>query len=96
MFELDKSKIFECDVFLFVLDGRVPDEGACVELGLAYAYKTLRKDEKLVVGLHTDSRAAFMDSKLNPMVRLPLTQVAEDERALLQILENYRATGRPA
>lgn len=28
MFELDKGKVFERDVFLFVLDGRVPDEGA--------------------------------------------------------------------
>jgi hypothetical protein len=24
-FELDKQKVFESDVFLFVLDGRVPD-----------------------------------------------------------------------
>ena len=35
MFELDKSKIIAADVFLFVLDGRVPDKGACVELGIA-------------------------------------------------------------
>jgi len=28
MFELDRTKIFEADVFLFVLDGRVPDDGA--------------------------------------------------------------------
>lgn len=35
-FHLDKAKITEADVFLFVLDGRVPDEGACVELGIAY------------------------------------------------------------
>jgi nucleoside 2-deoxyribosyltransferase len=29
MFHLDRSTILDSDVFLFVLDGRVPDEGAC-------------------------------------------------------------------
>ena len=33
MFELDREQIFKSDVFLFVLDGRIPDEGACVEFG---------------------------------------------------------------
>jgi Nucleoside 2-deoxyribosyltransferase len=28
MFELDRSRILDSDVFLIVLDGRVPDEGA--------------------------------------------------------------------
>ena len=36
MFEMDIAEIATCDVFLFVLDGRIPDEGACVELGLAF------------------------------------------------------------
>lgn len=94
MFELDKGKVFECDVFLFVLDGRVPDEGACVELGLAHAHKALGEEEKLLVGLHTDPRAAFLGSKLNPMVRVPLEHVAEDEGALLKVLRSHRATDR--
>jgi hypothetical protein len=46
LFESDKHKIFESDAFLFVLDGRVPDEGACVELGLAYAHKGLSATQK--------------------------------------------------
>ncbi len=96
MFELDKRKVFECDVFLFVLDGRVPDEGACVELGLAHARKALADGEKLLVGLHTDQRAAFPGSKLNPMLRVPLEHVAENERALLKLLQGYRAIGRIA
>jgi nucleoside 2-deoxyribosyltransferase len=91
MFELDKRKVFECDVFLFVLDGRVPDEGACVELSLAHAHKTFEKAEKLLLGLHTDPRAAFLGSRLNPMVRVPLDRVVEDEEMLLEILESYRA-----
>jgi nucleoside 2-deoxyribosyltransferase len=91
MFELDKRKIFESDVFLFVLDGRVPDEGACVELGLAHAHKELRGTRKLLAGLQTDSRAAFVGSKLNPMLRVPLERVVESEDELLQVLENYRS-----
>ena len=39
MFELDVAKVIACDVLLIVLDGRVPDEGACFELGVAYAEK---------------------------------------------------------
>ena len=89
-FQLDKHKIFESDVFLFVFDGRVPDEGACVELGLAHAHKELRGTKRLLVGLQTDSRAAFVSSKLNPMLRVPLERVVESEDELLQVLEDYR------
>ena len=56
MFQLDRTRILDSDVFLFVLDGRVPDEGACVELGIAYCQKYLHNSEKLLVGLHTDIR----------------------------------------
>jgi nucleoside 2-deoxyribosyltransferase len=41
MFHLDRARILDADVFLFVLDGRVPDEGACVELDIAYCQKYL-------------------------------------------------------
>jgi nucleoside 2-deoxyribosyltransferase len=91
MFDLDKLKIFEADVFLFVLDGRVPDEGACVELGIAYCQKELGGRQKLLVGLRTDVRAAFPDTDLNPMLRVPLEYIAEDEGTLLQTLETYRS-----
>ncbi len=94
MFEMDKQKVFESDVFLFVLDGRVPDEGACVELGLAHAHKEVTGGGKLIVGLHTDERSAFVGSKFNPMVGVPLDHVAEDEESLLRALEGYRASGR--
>jgi nucleoside 2-deoxyribosyltransferase len=91
-FELDKEKIFECDIFLFVLDGRVPDEGPCVELGLAHAHKELLGAKKLLVGLHTDSRAAFLGSKFNPMLRAALEHIAEAEDELLEFLKDYRRT----
>ena len=62
-----------------MLDGRVPDEGACVELGIAHCHRELECWEKLLFGLHTDARAAFLDSHLNPMVRAPLDYIAKDE-----------------
>jgi hypothetical protein len=37
----------------------------------------------LLVGLHTDSRAAFVGARLNPMVRTPLDYLADDEETLL-------------
>ena len=93
MFDLDRSQIIASEVFLFVLDGRVPDEGACVELGIAYCHKRLQNGEKLLVGLHTDSRAAFVGARLNPMVRTPLDYLAHDRETLLRVLSDHRSRG---
>ena len=95
MFDLDRTRILESDVFLFVLDGRVPDEGACVELGIAYCQMYLGEVEKLLIGLHTDARAAFVGARLNPMVRVPLDYIGDDEQALLRILAE-QGTGSKA
>lgn len=89
MFHLDRTRILDSDVFLFVLDGRVPDEGACVELGIAYCQKYLQNNEKLLVGLHTDTRAAFIGGRLNPMVRVPLDYVVDDVESLLRLLAGH-------
>jgi nucleoside 2-deoxyribosyltransferase len=89
MFRLDRSRILDSDVFLFVLDSRVPDEGACVELGIAHCQKYLQNSEKLLIGLHTDTRAAFVSARLNPMVRVPLDYVVDDEQSLLELLAGY-------
>jgi len=91
MFHLDRTRILDADVFLFVLDGRVPDEGACVELGIAYCQKCLRNGDKLLVGLHTDTRAVFIDGRLNPMVRVPLDYVVDDVETLLRVLSGSGA-----
>ena len=50
IFNKDLKGIKECDVLIFFLDGRVPDEGACVELGIAYALG------KKCIGYKTDDR----------------------------------------
>lgn len=93
IFGLDRDRILEADVFLFVLDGRVPDEGACAELGMAYGQKHLLQREKLLIGLQTDWRAAFPGARLNPMVRGALDGVAENEEDLMAALESYRRAG---
>ena len=94
IFALDKQLVFACDIFLFLLDGRVPDEGACMELGLAYCHRELQGCKRLLLGLQTDSRAAFLGAKLNPMIRVPLDAVAQDEETMMRLLEEYRATGK--
>lgn len=94
LFNLDKKKIFESDIFLFVLDGRVPDEGACVELGIAYCQRDLQGKNKFLVGLQTDSRAAFLGSKLNPMVRVPLDYIAGSEEDLVKFLKKIQGESK--
>ena len=86
MFHLDRTRILDADVFLFVLDGRVPDEGACVELGIAYCQKYLHNGDKRLLGLYMDTRAAFIGGRLNPMVRVPLDYVVDDVETLLRVL----------
>jgi predicted amidohydrolase/nucleoside 2-deoxyribosyltransferase len=93
MFRLDRRRILDSDAFLFVLDGRVPDEGACVELGIVYYQKFLTNPVKLLVGLHTDTRAAFIGARLNPMVRILLDYVADDVETLQRLLAEHRSSG---
>jgi len=44
VFERDLDAIKKADILVFVLDGRVPDEGGCVELGIAYAFFDSQKN----------------------------------------------------
>ena len=69
MFRLDRQQILDCHIFLIVLDGRVPDEGACVELGIAYGQKYQQGGGKLLICLHSDTRAAFIGSRLTLTTR---------------------------
>ena len=61
-FDKDVNEVNNADIVFMVLDGRVPDEGACVELGIAYA------NGKRCYGIKTDSRMAEMGMDLNPMI----------------------------
>ncbi len=93
IFALDRDEVLEADIFLFVLDGRVPDEGACVELGIAYAQKHLLLRDKLLIGLQTDSRSAFPGGKLNSMVQGSFDYIADDEPDLIDALGEYADKG---
>ncbi len=88
MFSLDRDQIFKSDIFLYILDGRVPDEGAAVELGMAYADKYLKRKERIILGLHTDVRAAFLGAKLNPMLKMSFDKIIGTETELLNFLKD--------
>ena len=50
LFKLDCEHMDWCDVLLFLFDGRVPDEGACFELGYCFA------SGKRCIAYKTDAR----------------------------------------
>jgi nucleoside 2-deoxyribosyltransferase len=95
IFELDRDQVHQADIFLFVLDGRVPDEGACVELGIAYEQKLLLQQDKLLIGLHTDMRGAFPDGKLNAMLHGALDRIISNEEELIAEIEAFKNAGKP-
>ena len=85
IFEKDRDEVLKSDVLFMVLDGRVPDEGACVELGIAYA-NGIR-----CYGFKSDARTIELDMDLNPMIRGCFIELFEDYDGskLIEMLENY-------
>ncbi|MBU7017992.1 MAG: nucleoside 2-deoxyribosyltransferase domain-containing protein [Theionarchaea archaeon] len=61
IFKKDWEEVRNCNILVFLVDGRVPDEGGCIELGGAFAY------EKECVGLKTDPRS-LIKGEDNPMI----------------------------
>lgn len=83
IFNKDLEQIKNCDLVLLILDGRVPDEGACVEVGLAYAY------DKECVGFKSDSRS-LMGNMDNPLLVGALKgRVARSFSELESFLEDF-------
>jgi len=62
IFEKDLENVQNADIIFMIVDGRVPDEGACVELGLAYAMG------KRCYGLKSDARVVETNLEINPMI----------------------------
>ncbi|RLI50168.1 MAG: hypothetical protein DRP09_20155 [Candidatus Thorarchaeota archaeon] len=83
IFEKDLEAIKNCDIFLFILDGRVPDEGACVELGIAYTLG------KVCVGFKTDCRS-LIDGDDSLMIEGCLQDIATNFSELKEILQKIR------
>lgn len=73
------------DILFILLDGRTPDEGACVELGIAY------ENGKRCYGIKSDARSIELDMDLNPMITSCLTKLFYnlDGNALIESLEEY-------
>lgn len=83
IFKTDFEAIKNCDALLLIMDGRVPDEGACVELGIATALG------KRCFGLKTDSRS-FRDGADNPMLLGCLERIFRSEVELLAFLKTLK------
>ena len=62
IFPLDAGEVKKADIIFMNIDGRVPDEGASVELGIAYAAG------KRCYGFKTDARAVEFGLEMNPMI----------------------------
>jgi nucleoside 2-deoxyribosyltransferase len=88
IFEKDKEEVLKADIVFAVLDGRVPDEGVCIELGIAYA------NGKRCYGFKSDARSVELDMDLNPMIVGCLTYLFYDVNGddLIVELEEYLET----
>ena len=85
IFEKDFSEVMKVDIIFMLLDGRVPDEGACVELGIAYA------NGKRCYGVKTDARSVEINMDLNPMITGCFIKLFKnfDGDKLVEELEQY-------
>ena len=87
IFKKDISEVDKADVVVMVLDGRVPDDGACVELGYGYA------KGKRCYGIKTDTRALQVGLELNPMIGGCFANIIRQGEAssIFEALEQYLA-----
>jgi len=85
IFDLDRDHVLACDVLLCILDGRVPDEGMAVELGLGYADRMHHKLDRYLIGYATQSQY-FWAAGFNAMLTGALDEIYHDEGALLDRL----------
>lgn len=90
IFKLDRNEIIKADVFLILLNGRVPDEGACVELGIAHENKYVNNKEKLLIGYSTDMRVFAEKFKLNAMLLGALDYLANNENDVIEKITEFR------
>ena len=85
IFHRDRDEVLKADILFMTLDGRVPDEGACVELGIAYA------SGKRCYGIKGDARSVELDMDVNPMLTGCFTGYFYNlnEEELFASLEDY-------
>ena len=73
IFALDSTEVKKADIVFMNIDGRVPDEGACVELGMAYGIG------KRCYGFKTDTHSVELGLDMNPMI----------SGCMIKIFKNY-------
>ena len=73
IFALDATEVKNADIVFMNIDGRVPDEGACVELGMAYGIG------KRCYGFKTDTHSVELGLDMNPMI----------SGCMIRIFKNY-------
>ena len=85
IFPLDVQNVKNCDIIFMNLDGRVPDEGACVELGMAYSLG------KRCYGFKTDTRSLESSMDLNPMISGCMIKIFKnmDGDKMIEELKSY-------
>lgn len=85
IFQKDLEEVLKADIIFVMLDGRVPDEGACVELGIAYA------NGKRCYGFKSDARSVEFGLDLNPMITGCLEKLFYDldGEKLIESLKQY-------
>ena len=83
IFENDIKAIEKCDIILCLLDGRVPDEGMCVELGIAHALG------KKCFGYRTDSRVSESEG-MNIILEGTLSHVFTNKKDLREFFISYK------
>ena len=90
IFDKDYEEVMKADIFFGIFDGRVPDEGVCIELGIAYA------NNKRCYGFKTDARTIEYDMNLNPMIAGCLSKLFYDMDgdAALKSLSDYLSTNQ--
>lgn len=79
VFEADIAALEACDVVVAILDGRVPDEGTCWEMGYAYARG------KRIVEYTTDTRS-FMNGHQNNMLEFSKDAICKDLQSLQEAI----------
>ena len=90
IFKKDLEEVLKADIIFVMLDGRAPDEGACVELGIGYA------NGKRCYGFKTDARSVELGLDVNPMITGCLEKLfyGLDGNKLIEELKQYLAKNK--
>ncbi|MGO8949370.1 MAG: nucleoside 2-deoxyribosyltransferase [Ktedonobacterales bacterium] len=94
VYELDVREVEEAQVVVAVLDGRVPDEGVCVEIAIACEHRKLTGKRKQILGLKTDTRVLLPGADLNPMIAGNLDAIFRSCDDLLAYLRNQNISAQ--